>query len=86
MRSGRSARAAAVLEQLDRQSVTLERLETLTEKAERLLAAGVTHDDIVARRDQINALAGGGVQYDFNDALLLLFDETFAPGTRREEG
>jgi hypothetical protein len=86
MRKQRMAEAAAVMERLERQSVTLERLDVLTEKAARLLAAGVTHDDIVARRDQINSLAGEGVQYDFNDALLILYDETFAPGSGREEG
>ena len=86
MRRQRAAKAIAVLDRLERQSVTLERLDLLRERAERLLAAGVTHSDIVARRDQINQLAGDGTQYDFNDALVLLFNETFGPISPKEEG
>lgn len=86
MRSRRSARAAAVLEQLDRQVITLDRMELLADRTRELLAAGLTHADIETRRDQMNALVGDGVRYDFNDALLVLYDETFASPTRREEG
>ena len=81
------ARATATLERLDRQAVTLERLEILAQKARRLADAGVTYSAIATRRNEVNAHAGEGVHHDFNDALELLYDETFggAP-TPKEEG
>jgi hypothetical protein len=86
MGSSRIAKATAALERLDRQAVTLERLDVLAQKGVRLSEAGITYTDIQARRNEINALADEGVQYDFNDALQLLYDETFASSTLKEEG
>lgn len=86
MGSSRIAKATAALERLDRQAVTLERLDVLAQKGVRLSEAGITYTDIQARRNEINALADDGVQYDFNDALQLLYDETFASSTLKEEG
>lgn len=86
MGSSRIAKATAALERLDRQAVTLERLGVLAQKGVRLSEAGITYTDIQARRNEINALADEGVQYDFNDALQLLYDETFASSTLKEEG
>ena len=79
------AKAAAALERLDRQSVTLERLDVLAEKTRRLFEAGITYTEILARRNEVNALADDGVQYDFNDALQLLYDETFGGPAPKEE-
>jgi hypothetical protein len=80
----RIAKATAALERLDRQAVTLERLDVLAEKTRRLFEAGVTYAEILARRTEVNALADVGVQYDFNDALQLLYDETFGAATLEE--
>jgi hypothetical protein len=79
------ARATAALERLDRQAVTLQRLDVLEEKTRRLFDAGVTYTEILARRNEVNALADDGVQYDFNDALQLLYDETFGAPVSKEE-
>jgi len=79
------AKATAALERLDRQSVTLERLDVLAEKTRRLFEAGITYTEILARRNEVNALADDGVQYDFNDALQLLYDETFGGPARKGE-
>ena len=51
------AKAAAALERLDRQAVTLERLDVLAEKTRRLFEAGITYTEILARRNEVNALA-----------------------------
>lgn len=82
----RNAKAAVTLELLDRQAVTLERLDALAQKGLRLFEAGVTYRTILAKRDQINAQADEGVQYDFNDALQQQYDETFVPSMLKEEG
>jgi hypothetical protein len=79
------AKANATLERLDKQAVTLERLDVLAQKGARLSEAGVAYDAIAARRDSANAFAENGVQYDFNDALELLYDETFGAPTVQEE-
>jgi hypothetical protein len=84
MGSRRLAKSAAVLERLERQAITLERLEALRLKASRLVEAGISFDAIIARRDQLNAGADDGAQYDFNDALLVLYDETFGSSMRGE--
>ena len=81
-----NAKATAALERLEKQAVTLERLDILVQKGRRLSAAGVTYASIAARRVEANAQAGEGVQYDFNDALELLYDETFGAQTLKEEG
>ena len=73
--------ATATLERLDRQAVTLARLDVLARKGLRLSQAGVTYGDIAARQNDANANAEGGVHYDFNDALELLYDETFGAAT-----
>jgi hypothetical protein len=80
------ARASATLERLDKQAVTLERLEILEQKARRLADAGVTYNAIAARRNESNVHAGEGIHHDFNDALELLYDETFggAPTLKEE--
>jgi hypothetical protein len=70
-------KATATLERLDRQAVTLERLDVLARKGLRLSQTGVTYADIAARRNAANANAEDGVNYDLNDALELLYDETF---------
>jgi hypothetical protein len=81
-----SSRIAKVsLERLDRQAVTVERLAVVEQKTVRLAQAGVSYDAILARRDEMNALTDDGVQYDFNDAILLLYDETFGSSTQEEE-
>jgi hypothetical protein len=80
------AKANVALERLEKQAVTLERLDVLAQKGIRLSAAGVTYSMIAARRNEANAQAGEGVQYDFNDALEMLFDETFGAPTMKEEG
>jgi hypothetical protein len=80
------ARATATLERLDRQAVTLERLEILAQKARRLADAGVAYNTVAARRNEVNVHAGEGVHYDFNDALELLYDETFGAPAPKEEG
>lgn len=82
----RIAKATAALERLEQQAVTLDRLEVLAQRGVRLSEVGITYDSILARRDEINALADDGVQYDFNDALLVLYDETFGSSTQKEEG
>jgi hypothetical protein len=74
-----NAKATATLERLDRQSVSLERLNILAQKGLRLSQAGVTYAAIAARRNDANA--EDGVHYDFNDALELLYDETFGAAT-----
>ncbi len=74
-------KATATLERLDRQAVTLERLDILAQKGLRLSQAGVTYAAIAARRNDANANAEDGVHYDFNDALELLYDETFGAAT-----
>jgi hypothetical protein len=76
-----NAKATATLERLDRQSVSLERLNILAQKGLRLSQAGVTYAAIAARRNDANANAEDGVHYDFNDALELLYDETFGAAT-----
>jgi hypothetical protein len=81
-----NAKATATLERLGRQAVTLERLDILAQKGARLSEAGVTYAAIAARRNDANAHAPEGVQYDFNDALELLYDETFGAPTMEEEG
>jgi hypothetical protein len=86
MGSSRIAKATAALERLDRQAVTLERLDVLAQKGARLSEAGITYTAIQARRDEMNALADDGVHHDFNDALQLLYDETFGSSTLKEEG
>ena len=85
MAKARIAKATAALERLDRQAVSLERLDVLAEKTRRLFEAGVTYTEILARRNEVNALADDGVQHDFNDALQLLYDETFGAPTLMEE-
>jgi hypothetical protein len=75
------AKATATLERLDRQAVTLERLDVLAHKGLRLSQAGVTYAAIAARRNDANANAQEGVHYDFNDALELLYGETFGAAT-----
>ena len=81
MPSARNAKATAALERLGRQSVSLQRLEVLTQKGLRLLEAGVTYSAILAKRDEVNAIADEVVRYDFNDALQLVYDETFGPAS-----
>jgi len=71
---------------LSRQAVTLERLDILAQKGLRLSDAGVTYGDIAARRNEVNAHADEGVQFDFNDALELVYDETFSAPSMKEEG
>ena len=83
MRSPRSAKATVALESLDRQAVTLERLAVLEQQTARLVDAGFTYEAILARRDEMNALADDDVSYDINDAILLLHDETFG-STQKE--
>ena len=85
MPNPRNAKATAALERLGRQSVSLQRLDVLTQKGLRLLEAGVTYSAILAKRDEVNAIADEGVRYDFNDALQLIYDETFGPETLKEE-
>ena len=75
------AKASVTLERLDKQAVTLERLDVLTHKGLRLSQVGVTYAAIAARRNDANANAEEGVRYDFNDALELLYDETFGAPT-----
>jgi hypothetical protein len=79
------AKATAALERLEKQAVTLERLDILVQKGLRLSAAGVTYSAIAARRIEANAQADEGVQYDLNDALELLYDETFSTPTMKED-
>jgi hypothetical protein len=86
MASQRIAKATAALERLDRQAVTLERLDVLAKKGIRLFETGITYTAIQSRRDEMNALTDGSVLYDFNDALQLLYDETFGSSTPKEEG
>ena len=86
MASHRIAKATEALGRLDRQAVSLERLDVLARKGARLAEAGITFADIAAKQAEINALADDGVQYDFNDALNLLYDESFGPSTLKEEG
>lgn len=82
-----NAQATAMLERLDRQAVTLERLDVLAQKGVRLFEAGITYSAILAIRNEINALADDDVQYDLNDALQLLYEETFGGvPTVKEEG
>jgi hypothetical protein len=76
-----NAKATATLERLDRQSVSLERLNILAQKGLRLSQAGVTYAAIAARRNDANANAEEGVHCDFNDALELPYDETFGAAT-----
>jgi hypothetical protein len=83
--SQRNAKATAALERLGRQSVSLQRLDVLTQKGLRLLEAGVSYSAILAKRDEVNAIADEGVRYDFNDALQLVYDETFGAETLKEE-
>ena len=85
MPSQRNAKATAALERLGRQSVSLQRLDVLTQKGLRLLEAGVTYSAILAKRDEVNAIADEGVRYDFNDALQLIYDETFGPEILKEK-
>ena len=80
----RIAKAKAALERLDQQSVTLDRLDVLMDRCVRLSERGITYEQILARRDQLNAVAGGDVQDDFNDALQSLFVELFGPPTDEE--
>jgi uncharacterized cupredoxin-like copper-binding protein len=75
------ARATATLQRLEQQAVTLERLDVLAHMGLRLSQAGVTYADITARRNEANANAGEGVHFDLNDALELLYDETFGAAT-----
>lgn len=82
----RNAKVTATLDRLDRQAVTLERLDILAQKGRRLFEAGVTYSTVLAKRNQINAQADEGVQYDFNDALQQLYDETFGTSVLKEEG
>ena len=86
MRRRSKVKATATLERLGKQAVTLARMDVLAQKGLRLSEAGVTYNAISARRDEINALADDGVQFDFNDALQLLYDETFGSSTLKEEG
>jgi hypothetical protein len=79
------AKAAATLERLDRQAVTLERIDVLAQKGLRLSQAGVNYAAIAARRNDANSHAENGVQFDFNDALELLYDETFGGATTEVE-
>ncbi len=74
-------KATATLERLDKQAVTLERLDVLAQKGLRLSQAGVSYAAIAARRNDANANAEEGVHYDFNDALELLYNETFGATT-----
>ena len=74
-----------MLERLDRQAVTLERLVVLEQQTVRLVEAGISYDAILASRDEMNALADDVVPYDFNDALLLLHDEMFGTTAQKEE-
>jgi hypothetical protein len=85
MGSSRIAKATVVLERLDRQAVTLERLAVIEQQTVRLVEAGISYDVILASRDEMNAFADDGVQYDFNDALLLLYDEMFGTTVAEEE-
>jgi hypothetical protein len=80
-----NAKATATLERLDKQAVSLERLDILAQKGLRLSQAGVTYAAIAARRTDANANAEDGVRYDFNDALELLYDETFGAATMERE-
>ena len=73
-----------MLECLDRQAVTLDRLVVLEQQTVRLVEAGISYDAILARRDEMNALADG-VLYDFNDAVRLLHDERFGTTAQEEE-
>jgi hypothetical protein len=79
------AKATATLERLDRQAVSLERLDMLAQKGLRLSQAGVTYAAVAERRNDANAHAEEGVRYDFNDALELLYDETFGAATMEQE-
>ena len=85
MGSQRLAKARATIDRLDRQAVSLERLDVLAEKARRLSDAGITYSAIAARRNEFNKLADEGVLCDFNDALELLYDETFGALAMQEE-
>jgi len=85
MGSGRLAKARVALERLDRQAVSLERLDVLAEKARRLSDAGITYTAIAARRNEFNELSDEGALCDFNDALELLYDETFGALAMQEE-
>jgi hypothetical protein len=81
----RLAKATAVLERLERQAVSLDRLDVIAQEGSRLLDAGITYDAIEAKRHAMNSAATDGVQYDFNDALRLLYAETFGSPTVKEE-
>jgi len=83
--SQRLAKARATIDRLDRQAVSLERLDALAEKARRLSEAGITYSAIAARRNEFNKLSDEGALCDFNDALELLYDETFGAMAIREE-
>jgi hypothetical protein len=84
MGTGRIAKARATLERLDQQAVTLDRLDTLMDRCVRLSERGITWEQIVTRRDQINAVADDGVYHDVNDALQTLYVEAFGPTTDEE--
>ena len=85
MASQRLAKARATIDRLDRQAVSLERLDVLAEKARRLSEAGITYSAIAARRNEFNKLSDEGALCDFNDALELLYDETFGAVAMQEE-
>ena len=85
MGSSRIAKATATLERLQGQAVTLERLAVLELQTVRLAEAGCSYGAILARRDELNELDEDGVEYDFNDALRLLYDELLGTTIEKEE-
>ena len=85
MGSRRLAKARSTLDRMDRQAVSLERLDVLADKARRLSEAGITYSAIAARRNAFNERSDEGALCDFNDALELLYDEAFGASTTQAE-